>query len=80
MSQATSDPPGNDPLEGRYANAFQIGHNAFEFLLDFGQAFPESESARFHSRIITAPAYAKVLFETLKDSLERYEQNYGDIC
>jgi hypothetical protein len=79
MSQATSDPTESGQLEGRYANAFQIGHNAFEFLFDFGQAFPESEQAQFHSRIITAPAYAKVLFETLKDSLERYEQSYGVI-
>ncbi len=79
MSQAASDPPEGSELEGRYANAFQIGHNAFEFVLDFGQAFPESGAGRFHTRIITAPAYAKVLFETLKDALERYEQSYGVI-
>ncbi len=79
MSQATSDPPESSQLEGRYANAFQVGHNAFEFLLDFGQDFPQSGPGQFHTRIITAPAYAKVLFETLKDSLERYEQSYGAI-
>lgn len=79
MSQDDDASTGGAPLEGRYANAFQIGHNAFEFLLDFGQVTPDREQARFHTRIITAPAYAKALFETLKDSLERYEQSYGVI-
>jgi hypothetical protein len=79
MSQTSDDPPRADQLEGRYANAFQVGHNAFEFLFDFGQVPPDSDQARFHTRIITAPAYAKAFFETLKDSLERYEQSYGVI-
>jgi hypothetical protein len=64
-------------MEGRYANAFQVGHNAFEFVLEFGQAFPESERAWFHSRIITTPAYARMLFETLQEALEQYERTYG---
>lgn len=38
-----------------------------------------SEQGTFHTRIITTPAYAKALFETLKDSLEHYEQSYGVI-
>lgn len=79
MSQDVDVSTGGTPLEGRYANAFQVGHNAFEFLLDFGQVAPDREQARFHTRIITAPAYAKALFETLKDSLARYEQKHGII-
>lgn len=66
-------------LEGRYANTFQIGHNAFEFFIECGQMSLSGEQATFHTRIITTPAYAKALFETLKDSLEHYEQNYGVI-
>ena len=26
-----------EELEGRYANAFKVGQNAFEFVIDFGQ-------------------------------------------
>ncbi len=31
-------------LEGRYANYFKVGYNAFEFLLDFGQFYPEAKA------------------------------------
>ncbi len=65
--------------EGRYANYFEIGHNAFEFLLDFGQFYPESGRAQVHTRIITSPIYAKALFETLRESINRYEQGVGTL-
>ena len=39
-----NEPPGEAAeLEGRYANYFKVGHNAFEFLLDFGQLAREDE-------------------------------------
>ena len=66
-------------LEGRYANWFQIGHNAFEFLLDFGQHFPETSEMHPHTRIITSPTYAKALFELLQTSIEQYEESHGPI-
>lgn len=59
------------PLEGRYANYFQVGHNAFEFLLDFGQLYTESERGHIHTRIIINPAYMKSLVEALQESIER---------
>ncbi len=66
-------------LEGRYANYFKVGYNAFEFLLDFGQFYPEGKEAQLHTRIITSPIYAKALFETLRESIDRYEQTFGAI-
>jgi hypothetical protein len=74
----------NDPqeargLEGRYANYFQIGYNAFEFLIDFGQSYNEGEKAQFHTRIITSPIYAKMLLRLLRTSIEQYEQAFGAI-
>ncbi len=66
-------------LEGRYANYFTIGHNAFEFLLDFGQFYREDKEAQLHTRIITSPIYAKALFELLRESIDRYEQTFGAI-
>ena len=66
-------------LEGRYANYFEVGHNAFEFIFDFGQYHPETEGARMHTRIVTGPVYARLLAELLRDAVERFESEYGAI-
>jgi len=66
-------------LEGRYANYFKVGHNAIEFLFDFGQFYPENREAQLHTRIITSPTYAKALLEIIRESLDRYEQTFGPI-
>lgn len=66
-------------IEGRYANHFKIGHNAYEFVIDFGQYYSETGKARLCARIITNPCYVKSLFETLRESIERYEENFGPI-
>ncbi len=65
--------------EGRYANYFEIGHNAFEFLMDFGQCYQESNNAQIHTRIITGPGYAKALSKTLREAIDAYEKVYGPI-
>ena len=64
-------------LEGRYSNYFKVGHNAFEFVVDFGQFYSESKEAHIHTRIITNPVYVKSLLETLQQSIERYEEVFG---
>ena len=69
----------NNKLEGRYANYFKVGHNAFEFVIDFGQHYPENDQAELYTRIITSPAYAKSLLEILRESIERYEKSYEAI-
>ncbi|MGH7393008.1 MAG: DUF3467 domain-containing protein [Candidatus Rokuibacteriota bacterium] len=81
-------PQGDEPsaarwsLQGRYANYFQIGHNAFEFVLDFGQAY-EADDAQtperidLHTRLITSPPSARALSQMLRESLERYERAFG---
>ena len=66
----------NNKLEGQYANYFKVGHNAFEFVIDFGQYYPENDQAELYTRIITSPAYAKYLLETLQESIERYEKSF----
>lgn len=66
-------------LEGKYANYFQIGHNAFEFLIDFGQMYSEGTHAQFHTRIITSPSYAKELSKVLSECLHQYEMTFGSI-
>jgi hypothetical protein len=79
MNQECEDSLADESIEGRYANYFKVGHNAFEFLLDFGQLYPEGKEAGLHTRIIASPIYAKALFETLRESIGRYEQTFGAI-
>ena len=72
--------PGNSELlEGRYANYFEIGHNAFEFLLDFGQVYSEGPEGRMHTRIVTSPIFARQLAEVLNRALAQYEQMHGPV-
>ena len=66
-------------LEGKFANYFKVGYNAFEFVIDYGQYFPDTEDTAFHTRIITNPLAAINLMETLRDSLVQYEEIYGPI-
>ena len=65
-------------LEGRYVNYFEVGHNAFEFILDFGQSYLGNQEAQLHTRIVTSPAYAKAFLETLRESVEQYERSFTD--
>ncbi len=78
MPDEGQGPPSRE-LQGRYANFFKVGHNAFEFLLDFGQSYTEGEPEQFHTRIITSPTYAKELLRLIRDSIEQYERTYGQI-
>lgn len=80
MTHKGQNPPQIGQLEGRYANYFKVDYNAFEFLLDCGQFYPEScEKAWPHTRIITSPIYAKALLETFEEAIDRYEQTFGAI-
>ena len=58
--------------DARYANFFQIGHNAFEVLLEFGQ-----QDTRIHTRIYVSPQHARMLSDLLVESLRKYETAFG---
>jgi len=66
-------------IEGRYANCFKIGFNAFEFVLDFGQTTGGDERVRSTVRVISNPRSAKVLYHTLKQVIKEYEVSFGAI-
>jgi hypothetical protein len=70
---------GPDALEARYANYFEIGHNAYEFILEFGQYQPQSEQVQIQTRIVTGPVFAKLLFGLLGQALEQFENEIGPI-
>ena len=68
-----------EKLEAKYANYFQIGHNAIDFLVVFGQSYTDDQEPLLHTRIITNPAYAKKLLILLEGSLREYESRFGPI-
>ena len=79
MDNESKDVQDNGQPNGRYANYFTVGHNAFEFLFDFGQIHTHGRPAAAHTRIITTPVYAKSLLWLLQESIDQYEQLFGTI-
>jgi len=59
------------PKVGRYANAFRVGFNAFEVVIEFGEQFSEGEGECTHTRIVTNPVFARALLDSLADALDR---------
>lgn len=79
LSAEKKDAQDDNQRHARYANYFKVGHNAFEFLLDFGQSYGQSGEAAPHTRIVTTPVYAKTFAQTLQEAIARYEQVFGAI-
>jgi len=65
--------------DARYSNHFQIGHNEYEFVLDFGQLFSDGRTERMHTRIVTTPWQARELLVVLSRSVAQYEESFGSI-
>ncbi|MBT8338923.1 MAG: DUF3467 domain-containing protein [Desulfatitalea sp.] len=65
-------------LEGKYANCFKIGYNAYEFIVDFGQCYA-GQQEDFSTRIVTSPVYAKTLLKTLQNAIAEYEKIYDAV-
>ncbi len=65
--------------EAKYANYLEVGHNPFEFLLEFGQHQEGDTEPLFHSRIIANPVYAKAFLDLLRAAVDSYEATFGPI-
>ena len=78
-SAASTRRKGKAPL-ARYANYFEIGHNAFEFVVDCGQVEPDSGDILLHSRFALGPTHAKLLANLLADAVARFEADNGVIA
>jgi hypothetical protein len=65
------------PWKGVYANYFEVGHTAFEFVIDFGESYA-GRQASCHTRIVTSPTYARALLQTLSEAVEEYRRRFGD--
>ena len=79
MNDDLQDEKDDGELEGRYANYFQVGHNAFEFVLEFGQLYRDGDAPSLHTRIIANPAYVKEFLQVLGDALNAYQQTFGEV-
>jgi hypothetical protein len=79
MTDSTGSSRLDEGPEGRYANFFNVGHNAFEVVLEFGQLYKGDEQPRLHTRIVTGPAYAKALLGLLESCLQQLESDFGPV-
>ena len=61
--------------KGKYANYFEVGHNTFEFVADFGQY--EGDDVTWHTRVIMNPSAARAFLDLLTESLEHFERRYA---
>jgi hypothetical protein len=70
---------GEKEAEGIYSNLAIITHSPAEFVIDFTRVLPGVPKAKVHARIITTPQHAKLLLNALRDNIEKFEKNFGEI-
>lgn len=72
--------PGNGPAS-LYVNYFEVAHNRYEFLIEFGQYRPGKDDAggtmAIHTRLALSPPYAKMLSDLLCRAMAEHEKNHG---
>jgi hypothetical protein len=66
-------------LEAVYANFALITHSPSEIIVDFAQILPNVPQAKVQARVITNPLHAKLLLRALRENLEKYEAQFGEI-
>ena len=62
-----------------YVNFMRVGYQSSEFFLAFGQVGQDRGAAHLLSSLVTTPAHAKVMLAALRQAVERYEQQHGEI-
>ena len=65
--------------DGTYSNLAIITHSPSEFVVDFVKVMPGVPKAKVKSRILLTPEHAKRLLNALKDNIDKYEKEHGDI-
>lgn len=66
-------------LDATYANFALITHSPSEIIIDFARVLPNQPKAKVHTRIITTPMHAKLLYHALGENLKRFEAQFGEI-
>lgn len=78
VTRGSPDSSDRPPL-ACYANYFELGHNAFEFLLDAGQVEPQSGEVQRLIRIAINPVHAKLLAQLVAQAIEQFERMHHEI-
>lgn len=77
-------PPAGAGGASLYVNYFEVGQNPFEFLIELGQYRPGTGSDAggvvIHTRLATAPSYAKLLSILLDRAVREHEAKHGPIA
>jgi hypothetical protein len=67
-----------------YVNHFEVAHNQYEFLVEFGQYRPSKEEVEgtlaVHTCLALSPPYAKMLSELLSRAVQQHEKGHGVIA
>jgi hypothetical protein len=70
---------GEKEAEGIYSNLAIITHSPAEFVVDFTRVLPGVPKARVQARIIMTPQHTKLLMNALRDNVEKFEHQFGEI-
>jgi hypothetical protein len=70
---------GEKEAEGIYSNLAIISHSPAEFILDFTRVLPGIPKSKISARIIMTPQHAKMLLNALRDNIEKFENQFGEI-
>ena len=70
---------GEKEAEGIYSNLAIITHSPAEFIIDFTRVTPGVPRARVLSRIIMTPTHMKLLMGAMRENMERYENQFGEV-
>jgi hypothetical protein len=65
--------------EGVYSNFFMITNNQSEYIVDFGRIVPGVPDVKVYTRVMTTPQHAKQLYMLLKQNIDQYEKQFGEI-
>jgi hypothetical protein len=70
---------GEKEAEGIYSNLAIISHSPAEFIIDFTRILPGIPKGKVHARIIMTPQHAKMFLNAMRENLNKFEQQYGQI-
>ena len=70
---------GEKEAEGIYSNLAIISHSPAEFVIDFTRLLPGVPKAKVHARIIMTPQHAKLFMNAIRENIQKYEMQYGEI-
>ncbi len=70
---------GEKESEGIYSNLAVITHTPSEFIIDFARVLPGAPKGRVYARVVMTPHHAKLLEKALRENVEKYEAQFGQI-